>query len=64
MKHQRVIHAQCAMYHIYMHTQAFEVWLRWDIIYYYSIKLIKICQYGYVSSYKVQNIHTTSQEEM
>ena len=31
MKHQRVIHAQCAMYHIYMHTQAFEVWLQWDI---------------------------------
>ena len=28
----------------------------------YSIKLIR--QYGYVSSCKVQNIHTTSQEEM
>ena len=55
-----------AMYHIYMHTQAFEVWLRWAVvIYYYSIIVtVKICQYGYVSSYKVQNIHTTSQEEM
>ena len=32
IKYQRGIHAQCVMYHIYMHTSAFEVWLHWDII--------------------------------
>ena len=34
IKHQRDIHAHCAMYHIYIPVVAFEVWLHWDIIYY------------------------------
>ena len=32
IKHQRDIHAQCAMYHIYIPALAFEVWLHWDIL--------------------------------
>ena len=34
IKHQRDIHAQCVMYHIYIPVVAFEVWLHWDIRYY------------------------------
>ena len=31
IKHQRDIHAHCAMYHIYIPVVAFEVWLHWGI---------------------------------
>ena len=31
IKHQSDIHAQCAMYHIYIPVVAFELWLHWDI---------------------------------
>ena len=31
IKHQRDIHAQCAMYHIYIPVVAFGVWLHWEL---------------------------------
>ena len=64
IKHQRDIHVQCAMCHIYIPAVAFEVWLHWDInthmyiyIYIYIIIYILLKLYIYIYIY-TYNIYT------
>ena len=57
IKHQRVIHALSAMYHIYIPVKSFEVWLHHDMYIYIYIYVYIIAHFYWSESYKQEKIN-------